>query len=196
MSVWNPGCPRGHWGLDCHTWWVLWAQGAPRLDSSLLSWGIQGAFYKDRWQRQCEAKRVWCVHPSPNCHETCRLPHHPSPIPTSNCCLYAWYCSWRVKWIKSLIQNVLSLLRPALHLLIKRSILHQDISIDNILMYEETINGQTHIHGLLIDYDYAIILDAKHVVHASDHTVSEVDPAPWTYYWQNLGNCVIMTSSH
>lgn len=33
------------------------------------------------------------------------------------------------------------MLRIALHLLVKRSILHRDISINNILMYEETVNG-------------------------------------------------------
>ena len=59
----------------------------------------------------------------------------------------------------------------------KRGILHRDISADNGMMYEETLeDGSVRVRGLLIDFDYAIRIDELGREPApGDRTVSTDD---------------------
>ncbi|KAI6137134.1 hypothetical protein F5141DRAFT_1209450 [Pisolithus sp. B1] len=50
-------------------------------------------------------------------------------------------------------------------------ILHQDISINNAMMYEEALpDGTVRVQGLLVDFDYAVKVDgSSHTTGPADH---------------------------
>ncbi|KAH7921358.1 hypothetical protein BV22DRAFT_1132339 [Leucogyrophana mollusca] len=57
---------------------------------------------------------------------------------------------------RELLYCLIDIIDAHLHV-VKRGVLHRDISIDNIMLYEELDqNGNLRRRGLLVDYDYAI----------------------------------------
>ena len=59
----------------------------------------------------------------------------------------------------------------------QRGYLHRDVSINNAMIYEETLpDGTIRVWGLLIDFDYAIkVNESGRTAGPGDHTVSLAD---------------------
>ena len=59
----------------------------------------------------------------------------------------------------------------------QRGYLHRDVSINNTMIYEETLpDGTIRVRGLLIDFDYAIKVDESGCTAGpGDRTVSLAD---------------------
>ena len=59
----------------------------------------------------------------------------------------------------------------------QRGYLHRDVSINNAMIYEETLpDGTIRVRGLLIDFDYAIKVDESGCTAGpGDRTVSLAD---------------------
>ena len=59
----------------------------------------------------------------------------------------------------------------------QRGYLHRDVSINNAMIYEETLpDGIIRVRGLLIDFDYAIKVDELgRIAGPGDRTVSLAD---------------------
>ena len=60
-------------------------------------------------------------------------------------------------------------------------ILHRDVSINNSMMYEETLpDGTVRVRELLIDFDYMIRVDrSNRTARPGDRTVSPVNQYHW-----------------
>ena len=58
----------------------------------------------------------------------------------------------------------------------RRGYLHQDVSINNAMIYEEILSdGTIRVWGLLIDFDYAIkVNESSHTAGPGDRMVSLV----------------------
>ena len=59
----------------------------------------------------------------------------------------------------------------------QRGYLHRDVSINNAMIYEETLpDGTIRVRGLLIDFDYVIKVDESgRTAGPGDRTVSLAD---------------------